>query len=243
MACDRVERLHLPPETRTGPGIDDGLLGAPQGGRNICSQQQLAQRSFDCKLRRCRRWRRTRGEGTASCFPCRKAAIEQSHRVVAQPFQHPPQAAAVSAFVAVVHHDLHAVVQPQAAQPFGNGRALGQGVASRVNTLSRRVCTQVFVQMCRQCTCNPFACKKAIGQFGFHQIKTAVQHGAGCAVCLQGLKLGGGDQHVVHGAGLLSMFFSGGSWSGAVAQGGGGDAAGDDQGHAGPTHQGKLVAK
>ena len=65
----------------------------------------------------------------------------------------------------------------------------------------------------------------------------------GGALRQQSLQLGGIDQQVVHGGLQGSVVFSGGAGQCTVAQHGGGDAAGHDEGHAQPADKRDVVVK
>ena len=54
-------------------------------------------------------------DGGACRLPGLKAAVEHGHLVVPQPFEHPPEAAAVVGALAVIHHGLHAIGKANAA--------------------------------------------------------------------------------------------------------------------------------
>ena len=139
--------------------------------------------------RRCRRgW--ARGHGPACRLPSLQAAIQHRDGIVAQPFQHPPQAPDIVPFVAVVHHDLLAVVDAHLAEPTRHDFALRQGVTTAIDSLLCLVGAQVTVQVGMLGTGNVPRFKQSVGRLGLHQVKAAIQNGTGRALLLQVLQFG-----------------------------------------------------
>ena len=148
---------------------------------------------------RLRCWRALRQCATR-LRPGLQAAVEHGHGPVAQPLQHPPQAATESAAIAVVHHGLHAAGKTRAAQPRGKCLARGQGVAPAGDALTPVVGRQGLVQVRIHRAGDVALLVLLRTGVGVGQIEAAVEHHAGLAAVQQRLQFGDGNQKGVrHG--------------------------------------------
>ena len=141
---------------------------------------------------------------SARCLPGLQAAIEHGNVFMAGPLEHPPQAAAVVAAVAVIHHGLHVVAHANAGQPGGKLFAIGQRMAPargwRVGAAGRDDAVRASDAVTRAERGFQVGVNGAVNVRGqvllvagmrLRQVKTAVKHAHQRIVLQQGLQLFG----------------------------------------------------
>jgi hypothetical protein len=145
VAGHRIQRFHFAPKTRRGARIDQRLAGSAKALLHIPRAGKRPQWRAELEVRlKVRRFSPV-SHFTAAGLPGLQAAIEHGDCLVARPLQHPPQAAAVVAAVAVVDHCLHVVGKTDAGQPHREFFAAGQRVSPARGSIGVRVMRAVGV--------------------------------------------------------------------------------------------------
>lgn len=138
--------------------------------------------------------------GVPCGLPGLQAAIEYGDGVMTEPFQHPPQAAAIIAAVAVIDNGLHGIVKPPLAQSGGKVLGQGQGMAAAACRVSGPVAAEIVVQVSMACAGNVCLRKLPAACCRIGQVIAAIKHHQGPVFLLQGMELIDGNQGVVtHG--------------------------------------------
>ncbi len=132
-------------------------------------------------------------------FPCLQPAIEERHRVVAEPAQQPPQTRRIHAAVRVIRDHLLTLLQAERRKRIDESLPLGQRMSPvGAGFRSRQVAIEMQVARLRQMS-------RAIGFFagiGIDEIEPAIrdEHAARRSGNTFG-EIGGGDQRGVVGVG------------------------------------------
>ena len=93
-----------------------------------------------------------------------------------EPFQHPPQAAAIIAAVAVIDNGLHGIVKTPLAQSGGKVLGQGKGMAAAACRVSRPVAAEIVVQVSMACAGNVCLRKLPAACCRIGQVIAAIKH-------------------------------------------------------------------
>ena len=209
MAGNRVHRLGIAAVAGCAARIDQQHAGIGKALLHFFGRNHVNQRWPNGKVACCRvvgPCVRAGFNRVASHLPGLQATVENGHSIVPQPFQHPPQATAKIAAVAVIHNRLHVVGKAPLAQGGRKIFAQRQRVPPLAGCALGRMAAEMCVQIGMARARNMRLCKLLLPGSGIGQVVAAIKNHQRLAAALQGIKLLGRNQGGVWHGWMLSAW-------------------------------------